>query len=67
MCLPGPVAQSVASPIANQEVRSSIQALPHIFVEIDHPISSMVILLPLIQEGYRQLQAKVYMYDLSYG
>ena len=43
---------SVAGPIADPGVMSSIPALPHTFMKIDHEIFSMVILLlPLIQEG----------------
>ena len=50
--VPGPVAQSVASLIADLGVVSLIPAWSHTFVEIDHEIFSMVILLlPLIQEG----------------
>ena len=46
---------------AAQEVASLIQVLSHTFVEIDHEIISMVMhLLPLIQEGFCQLQVKVY-------
>ena len=46
---PGPVAQSVVSPIADPGVMSLIQAWPHTFIEIDFEIFSMVIfLLPLI-------------------
>ena len=48
----GPVAQWVASQIADPGALSSILVLSHISVEIDHEIFSMVILLlPLIQEG----------------
>ena len=51
--IPGPVAPGVAS---------SIPARSHTFVEIDHEIISMVILLPSadsFKKGYCQLQAKV--------
>ena len=58
-CGQGPVAQSVASLIADPEIVSSIPARPHTFVEVDHEIFSMVILLlPLIKNGCCQLQAK---------
>ena len=51
--LPDPVVQMVTSLIADPGVRSSIPARFHTFVEIDHEIFSMVILLlPLIQEGF---------------
>ena len=49
--LPVPVAQSIAHPKANPGVASLIPAWPHTFVEIDREISSLVILLLLIQEG----------------
>ena len=50
--VPGPIAQSGASPTAYQGVASSIPAWSHTIVEIDHEIISMVILLlPRIQEG----------------
>ena len=48
----GHVVQLVTSPTADPGVASSIMARPHTFMEIDHEIISMVILLlPLIQEG----------------
>ena len=48
----GPVAQSVARPIADPGVVSLILTWSHTFVEIDHEIFSMVILLlPQIKEG----------------
>ena len=48
----GPVAQMVASTIADPGVASLILAQPHTFVEIYPEIFSMLILLlPLIQEG----------------
>ena len=65
---PGRVAQSVtclatdASLTANPEVASLIPARSHTFVEIDHEIISMVILLPSAEsfkKGCCQLQAKV--------
>ena len=65
---PGRVAQSVrclatdASLTADPGVRSSIPARSHTFVEIDHEIISMVILLPSaesLKKGCCQLQAKV--------
>ena len=50
--VPGPVAKSVASPIVDPGVASSIPAQPHILVEIEHEIfSTVILLLPLIQEG----------------
>ena len=65
---PGRVAQSVtclatdASLTADPGVESSIPARSHTFVEIDHEIISMVILLPSaesLKKGCCQLQAKV--------
>ena len=48
----GPVAQSIASLIADPRVMSLIPARSHTFMEIDHEIFSMVFLiLPLIKEG----------------
>ena len=67
-CLPGRVAQSVtclatdARLTAFPGVASSIPALSHTFVEIDHEIISTVILLPSadsFKKGCCQLQAKV--------
>ena len=64
----GPVAQSAtclatdASLAADPGVVSSIPARSHTFVEIDHEIISMVILLPSAEsfkKGCCQLQAKV--------
>ena len=50
---PCPVAQSVASPTTDPGVASSIPVGSNTFVEVDHEISSTVILLlPLIQEGW---------------
>ena len=46
------VAQSVASPIADPGLVSSILAQPHTFMEIYLKIfSTAILLLPLIQEG----------------
>ena len=68
MALPGHVAQSVTCLAtdgcltADPGVASSIQARYHTFVEIDHEIISMAILLPsadLFKKGCCQLQAKV--------
>ena len=68
MCIPGRVAQSVtclatdASLAADPGVASSIPARSYTFVEIDHEIISMVILLPSAEsfkKGCCQLQAKV--------
>ena len=51
--LQGPVAQSVASVIADPGVTSLMLARLHTFMETDHEIFSTVIfLLPLIQEVY---------------
>ena len=48
----GPIAQLVAGQIVDSGVVGSILARPHTFVEIDHEIFSVIILLlPLIQEG----------------
>ena len=66
--MPGRVAQSVtclatdASLTADPGVASSIPVRSHIFVEIDHEMISMVILLPSansFKKGCCQLQAKV--------
>ena len=66
--LPGRVGQSVtclatdASLTADPGVASSIPARSHTFVEIDHEIISMVILLPSAEsfkKGCCQLQPKV--------
>ena len=55
-----PVSQLVASPKADPGVMNSIPAQSHTFVEIDHTIISMAILLQLlIQVEFCQLQAKV--------
>ena len=54
----GPVAQSVASPTADIGAVSSIPARSHTFVEIDHEIISMVILLLLIQERLLSVTSK---------
>ena len=52
----GRLAQSVASLTADPGVGGSVPTLSHTFVEIDHEIVSMVILLlPLIQEGLLSL------------
>ena len=51
-----------ASLTADSGVASSITARSHTFVEIDHEIISMVILLPSsesFKKGFCQLQAKV--------
>ena len=66
--LPGRVAQSVTCLATDMRltedlgVASSIPARSHTFVEIDHDIISMVILLPSaesLKKGCSQLQAKV--------
>ena len=68
LLIPGRVAQSVtclatdASLTAVPGVASSIPARSHTFMEIDHEIISMVILLPFAEsfkKGCCQLQAKV--------
>ena len=68
MHVPGRLAQSVmclvtdGSLTAVAGVASSIQDRSHTFVEIDHEIISMVILLPSAEsfkKGCCQLQAKV--------
>ena len=65
---PGPVVQSVtclardASLTADPGIASSILALSHTFLEIDHEIISMVILPPSAESfknGCCQLQVKV--------
>ena len=65
---PGRIAQSVtclvtvAKLTADPGIASSIPARSHTFVEIDHEIISMVILLPSAEsfmKGCCQLQAKV--------
>ena len=49
--LPGPKAQSVASQTADSGVVSFMSARSHTFVDIDHEIiSTVILLLPLIQE-----------------
>ena len=67
--MPGRVLQSVmclatdGCLTADSGVTSSIPALSHFFVEIDHEIISMVILLPFaysFKKGCCQLQAKVF-------
>ena len=50
--VPGPVAQSVASPIVDPGVASSIPAPSHTLVKIEHEIfSTVILLLLLIQAG----------------
>ena len=55
---PGPIAQSAMHLTGDPGVSSLIPARSHTFVEIDHEIIYMDILL-LIQEGLLQLQEKV--------
>ena len=58
----GNVSATDASLTADPGVPSSIQAWSHTFVEIDHEIISMVVLLPSAEsfkKGCCQLQAKV--------
>ena len=68
ICQPGRVAQSVTclaidmKLTADPGVTSLIPALSHTFLEIDHEIISLVILLPSAEsfmKGCCQLQAKV--------
>ena len=59
MNLLGSIAQSVASLTVDPWVPSSIPVWSHTFVEIDHEIISMVILLlTLIQEGFLSVTSK---------
>ena len=44
--LPSPRVQSLASPTPDPEVTSLIPALSHTFGEIDHEISTVILLLP---------------------
>ena len=63
---PGLIAQSVTvgvrlrrCPTADPGVASSIPAQSHTFVEIDHEIiSTVILLLPLIQEGLLSVTSK---------
>ena len=49
---PGSVMQLVASPTAYPGIANSIPSQSHTFVEFDHElIFTVIILLPLIQEG----------------
>ena len=58
MSIPGPLVQSVASPTADPGVASWIPAQSHTF-EIDHEIiSTVILLLPLIQEGLLSVMSK---------
>ena len=59
LVVPGYVAQSVGSPAADPGVVSLIPAWSHTFVEIDHEIISLVILLPLIQEGLLSVTGEI--------
>ena len=55
----GPIAQSVACPIADPEVESLIPGRPHAFVEANHEKKPAVILpLKLIQEGLLSVRCK---------
>ena len=59
--VPGLIVQLVASPIADSGVLHLIPAQPYTFVETDHGIFSMVILLlPLIQEGLLSVTSEVF-------
>ena len=52
--MPGPITQSVASPIADQGVGSLISARPCTSMEIDCEIFSTVILLLLLIQEYKR-------------
>ena len=55
----GPVGQLVACPIADPGVVSSIPAWFHTFVEIDHELLFMfILLLPLIQKGIESVTSE---------
>ena len=55
----GPEGQSVGSLNVDPEAMSLILACSHTFVEFDHEIiSTVILLLLLIQQGLCQLQAK---------
>ena len=57
---PGPEVQSVASPTADSGITSSIPTRFHTFVAIDHEIiSTVILLLPLIQEGLLSVTSTV--------
>ena len=57
---PGPKVQSVASPTADSGIMSSIPTRFHTFVAIDHEIiSTVILLLPLIQEGLLSVTSTV--------
>ena len=58
--LPGPEGQSVVSLIVDPEAMSLILAWSHTFVEFDDEMfSTIILLLPITQEGLCQLQAIV--------
>ena len=54
--VPGPLARSVASLTADSGAVSFIPAWSHTFMEIDHEIISLAILLLVVKEGLFQLQ-----------
>ena len=57
------LALSVTSLIADPGVASSIPALSHIFVDVDHEIiSTAILLLPLIQEGLLSATSEKYVH-----
>ena len=59
-CITKPEGQSVVSLILDPESMSLILVWSHTFVEIDDEIfSTIILLLPLTQEGLCQLQTKV--------
>ena len=58
------IAQSVTSLTADPGVSSSILARSHIFLKVDHKIiSTVILLLPLIQEGLSATSEK-YVHEL---
>ena len=58
---PGHVAQSVVSLAADPGVASVIPVRSHTFVEFDHEIiSTVILLLPLIQEGSLSFTSEKY-------
>ena len=59
-CITRPEGQSVVCLIVDPEAMSLILAWSHTFVEFDDEIfSTIILLLPLTQEGLCQLQAQV--------
>ena len=63
----GRVVQSVASLTSDPGIASLIPAPTNTFMEIDYEIliiSSVILLLPLIQEGLRQLHLGKYVHEV---